>query len=141
MLHFKSHPLTGSVDVRYQVAEQNIIERARRLGGEALVMTPGLTLYDYFEQTDLLITDVSSVISDFLYLERPVIVTNPLASQDMAGEFPVVRACYVLAAEPFNLEGLLEDIAGIDRRSSARTFVRQRIFGVPRGSSVSAFRE
>ena len=41
VLHFKSHPLTGSVDVRYQVAEQNIIERARRVGGAALVMTPG----------------------------------------------------------------------------------------------------
>ncbi len=34
------------------------------------------TLFDCFNHTDLLMTDISSVVADYLYSEKPYMVTN-----------------------------------------------------------------
>lgn len=139
VLHYKGHPLTGTSNSAYLRAQDELIARARAIGVGGLLMEPNLTLYDYFSESDLLITDISSVISDYLYLDRPVIVTNPLSIGDMEHQFPVVRGCYVLDAASPDLPSLLMEIATRDTKAEVRGQVRNGIFGVPRGSSMTEF--
>ncbi len=141
VLHFKPHPLTGTSDVRYAAAQDEFAATAKQSASAGMIMESGKTLYDYFLETDLLITDISGVISDFLYLDRPLIVANPLGSAEMEQQFPVVRGCYVLEPEPFNASELLEDALARDSKREARRATRDHIFGVPRNGAMAAFNE
>ncbi|MDR2373848.1 MAG: CDP-glycerol glycerophosphotransferase family protein [Bifidobacteriaceae bacterium] len=55
------------------------------------------SLIDCFNRSDLMISDVSSVVNDYLYSEKPFImmaVTTP--PDEFAAEFPVARGAYVV---------------------------------------------
>jgi len=139
VLHFKPHPLTGTNDSRYAAAQNAFAAKAKQSGNSGMVMEPDKTLYDYFLETDLLITDISGVVSDFIYLDRPLIVANPLAIVDMEQQFPVVRGCYILEPDPFNASALLDDALTEDSKRAARRATRDHIFGVPRNGAMAAF--
>ena len=48
--------------------------------GRHRIVTDALpTLFDCFNHTDLLVTDISSVVADYLYSEKPYVVTNSAA--------------------------------------------------------------
>jgi CDP-glycerol glycerophosphotransferase (TagB/SpsB family) len=103
------------------------------------VMVPDMSLYDYFLDADLLITDISSVISDFLYLNRPVIVTNPLNIHPMEEKFPIVKACYILDTFDFRLEKLLADALLSDSLKKVRTDMREYVLGPESQNSLELF--
>ena len=60
---------------------------------------PGI--YSCFNQADLLISDVSSVVSDYLASEKPYAVANTsgLSEEEFRAAFPTVRAATVLTPE------------------------------------------
>lgn len=140
VFHFRPHPLTGTTDPRYRVAVDKLASVAREHGIAGSVLDANRSLYDLFEETDVLITDVSSVISDFLYVERPVIVCNALAVADMSAQFPAAAGCYILEREPFALGAILDAIRNGDPRRVERAATRTSIFGVRRGDSLAAFK-
>ena len=58
------------------------------------------SILDTFNQVDALISDVSSVIPDFLYSEKPFALTSMAAETTTAeflADFPLARAGYLLA--------------------------------------------
>jgi hypothetical protein len=82
------------------------------------------TVYACFNVTDLLISDVSSVISDYLASEKPYAVANTsgLPEQAFREAFPTVRAGAVLAANASGVPALLESV----RHPEKDTYVAAR---------------
>lgn len=83
---------------------------------------PGI--YACFNVADVLISDVSSVISDYLTSEKPYAVANTsgLTEEGFKAEFPTVRAGTVLAPEAEQIPALLRAV----REPEHDTLVRAR---------------
>jgi hypothetical protein len=98
-----------------------------------VVTGPLPALYDCFNQADLLITDISSVVADFLATGRPYAVTN-LAGSDEAefrAEYPTVAAGYLLGSQCAELPEILAQagLAGEDRLAPARRELKHYLLG------------
>nr|WP_240529533.1 CDP-glycerol glycerophosphotransferase family protein [Streptomyces mangrovisoli] len=70
------------------------------------------TVYACFNAADVLISDVSSVISDYLASEKPYAVANTsgLPEQEFRETFPTVRAGAVLTPDASGIPALLESV-------------------------------
>jgi hypothetical protein len=78
-------------------------------GSRPLVITgPRPTLYECFNQSDVLISDISSVVSDFIATGKPYMVTNPgaLADDDFRAKFPSAAAAYLIGPDCAGLAGI-----------------------------------
>lgn len=61
--------------------------------------------------SDAMISDVSSVVSDYLYSGKPFAMSAVSASgDDFVAEYPIARAAYVLNGDLSNLDATLDDI-------------------------------
>ncbi|MCF6521669.1 hypothetical protein [Streptomyces sp. JJ36] len=90
---------------------------------EHLIVTgarPGI--YSCFNQADLLISDVSSVVSDYLSSEKPYAVANTsgLPEADFKAGFPTVRAATILTPDAAGVPALLESVREPSRDGLAR---------------------
>ena len=85
---YKPHPLTGTRRKDARAANARVAELIRRAGGRTaatsltgpahrVVVGPAPSLFACFNETDLLISDVSSVVADFVQSQRPYVVANP----------------------------------------------------------------
>jgi len=66
-----------------------------------VITGPRPALYECFNQSDMLISDISSVVSDFIATGKPYIVTNPvgLADDDFRAKFPSAAAAYLIGPD------------------------------------------
>ena len=82
------HPLTGSRSKEAKAVHDRLVSLIRAAGGDPdagsldgpghRVVTGRVpALFDCFNQTDLLVSDISSVVSDFVQSQRPYVVANP----------------------------------------------------------------
>ncbi|GHG92758.1 hypothetical protein [Streptomyces lanatus] len=98
-----------------------------------VVTTPRPTLYACFNQADLLISDVSSVISDFLASGKPYAVANTsgLAEDVFRKAFPTVRAATVLAPDAAGVPDLLRTVRHPekDELADARAELKRHLLG------------
>ncbi|HEV7629159.1 MAG TPA: hypothetical protein VGO89_21925, partial [Streptomyces sp.] len=81
--------------------------------GEHLVLAgPRPGIYACFNEADLLISDVSSVVSDYLSSEKPYAVVNTtgLAEGDFRSGFPTVRAATIVTPSAEEIPALLESV-------------------------------
>jgi hypothetical protein len=109
---YKPHPLTGARLAGFARADRRIrgllLEHGGTTAAPDLAAEPptrhliaaadGPPLYDCFNRADLLITDISSVVSDFLASGKPYSVTNPggLPEHEFGEHFPTAAAAYLL---------------------------------------------
>ncbi|MGN6742922.1 MAG: CDP-glycerol glycerophosphotransferase family protein [Amnibacterium sp.] len=132
VLRFKPHPLTGH---RLRAAAKGraaIEELLRRAGGPSGVVPPSPdALYTAFNEADVLISDISSVITDFLASRKPYAVTNPRDLPDAAvrATFPSAGAAELLGTDLEALPRTLEDAAGTDPRRAARETLAGYLLG------------
>ena len=136
---FKPHPLTGSVDEEFgSCAEQ--LQDGFILADYGL--TEGGSIYDYFAIADVLVTDISSVLSDFLYLERPIIVYKPDFVDDLQSEFPVTRCAYVVSSSFDNIDDIFSAICSEHEPLAVeRKKMRTYIMGPQSASAIDRFTE
>lgn len=91
------------------------------------------TLYACFDVADLLISDVSSVISDFLASGKPYAVANTagLSEEAFRAEFPTVAAATVLTPDAGGVPALLESVRHPEKDglADARAELRLRLLG------------
>jgi hypothetical protein len=89
-----------------------------------IITGPMPAIFDCFNRSDLLISDVSSVVSDWLTSEKPYCVVNTtgLTEADFRSDYPTVRAAVVLAADAQGVAALLESV----RHPEKDTFVTAR---------------
>ncbi|MFG2110010.1 CDP-glycerol glycerophosphotransferase family protein [Micromonospora chersina] len=104
--------------------------RPHVFGAEAEV---AMTVADCFNASDAMVSDVSSVVADYLYSEKPfvmVAVSTPAARFPEA--FPLARAAYVIDAHGGRLQGLdtaLDDLLGSDPLATARRDLKKYYLG------------
>ncbi|ELS53174.1 hypothetical protein [Streptomyces viridochromogenes] len=103
------------------------------------------TLYACFNRADLLISDVSSVISDFLVSGKPYAVANTsgLAEDVFRKAFPTVRAATVLTPDAAGVPELLETVRHPerDRLVEARVELKRHLLGPDEPPSQVRFNE
>ncbi|MEY7980218.1 hypothetical protein AB8O53_28325, partial [Streptomyces pilosus] len=102
--------------------------------GEHQVVTEARpSLYACFNEADLLISDVSSVITDFLAGGKPYAVANTgdLSEPEFRAAFPTVAAATVLTPDASGVPALLDAVRHPERDGlrEARAELKQRLLG------------
>ncbi|WP_245996727.1 hypothetical protein [Streptomyces armeniacus] len=100
-------------------------------------------IYTCFNQADLLISDVSSVVSDYLSSEKPYAVANTsgLSEDDFRTGFPTVRAATILSPDASEVPRLLESVRdpAKDTLSAARAELKVHLLGPSDPPSLARF--
>lgn len=100
-------------------------------------------LYSCFNRADLLVSDVSSVVSDFLASGKPYAVANTsgLAEDVFRKAFPTVRAATVLTPDAAGIKELLESVRDPERDelADARAELKRQLLGPDEPSSQERF--
>ncbi|PZG12856.1 glycosyl transferase [Micromonospora craterilacus] len=103
-----------------------------------------MSVVDCFNASDVMVSDVSSVVADYLYSEKPfamVAVSAPAAT--FTDEFPLGRAAYVIDAYGGRVRGLdviLDDLLGSDPLASTRRDLKKYYLGdIPADGYVQHF--
>jgi CDP-Glycerol:Poly(glycerophosphate) glycerophosphotransferase len=93
--------------------------------------TTEMSFVDCINAADALISDVSGVLSDALYSNKPLAVTNMIAALPSAFEeaFPLAKAAYVINGVASNIDQVLDDLLGDDPREEARRKARIHFLG------------
>jgi hypothetical protein len=97
------------------------------------VVTDALpTLFDCFNHTDLLVTDISSVVADYLYSEKPYVVTNSAALDHdvFRNRYPTAGAAELLDPDCATLPEIITSVgAGSDRLVEQRRKLKEHLLG------------
>ncbi|MFC7305565.1 hypothetical protein ACFQVC_15200 [Streptomyces monticola] len=100
-------------------------------------------IFSCFNQAELLISDVSSVVSDWLSSEKPYAVANTsgLSETEFKAGFPTVRAATILAPEADGVAALLESVRHPekDRFAEARAELKEHLLGPSDPPSIDRF--
>ena len=153
-LIYKPHPLTGTRSRRARAVHERIVARIRAAGGQtdptsldgtAHLVVTGRTpaLFDCFNVTDLLVSDVSSVVSDFVQSERPYVVANPAGrpEDEFRRTFPTARAAYLLSPDCGELAKILAVTrTGDDPMTEARRELKEYLLGPAGANPMERFR-
>jgi hypothetical protein len=99
------------------------------------------SIVDCFNAVDALVSDVSSVVPDFLYSEKPFAVAAMGGSvEDFFTEMPVARGGYVIAQDASNLDAALDHLLGTDPQADERRRLKTYYLGdFPADRYVDAF--
>ena len=141
---FRPHPLSLRWKARRKVCEKihKILEadtaHEHVWGDRANV---DWSVVDCANAADALISDVSSVVSDFLQSEKPYAMMSMRASvEDFREEFSVAQTGYVALGDLSNLDEVLDDLLGADPLAEARSARKQYVLGPFTGDeSAEAF--
>jgi len=92
-----------------------------------------MTIFDCFNVADAMISDVSSVVSDFLYSEKPILlVTMCQNTAEFIKEYPIARAAYVFEKSLHGLDSTLSELlAGNDTMKADRINLKERYLSRP----------
>jgi hypothetical protein len=137
----KPHPASGSVDKAYGRASRRVVDAVRAAGDPHRVVD-GLTgLYEAFNDADLLVTDVSSVVTDFLWSGKPYVMTNPsgMAEADYRQEFPSSAGAALWTPDLASLAADVEDARTTDVRRADRETVARHLLGDRTGDAAAGF--
>ncbi|WP_165951167.1 hypothetical protein [Streptomyces aquilus] len=100
-------------------------------------------LYACFNRADLLVSDVSSVVSDFLASGKPYAVANTsgLGEDAFREAFPTVRAATVLTPDAAGVPGLLDAVRHPEKDglAEARAELKRHLLGPDEPSSQERF--
>jgi hypothetical protein len=79
-----------------------------------VITGPRPTVYECFNQSDILISDISSVVSDFIATGKPYMVTNPggLADEEFRTKYPSAAAAYLIGPDCAGLADICALAAG-----------------------------
>ncbi len=130
-LWFKPHPASGAVRASMLTAIAEI-EGLLADGDHVLVdRRPELTLTDCLARADVLLSDISSVVSDYLITGRPVIVTNPagLPAEDFHRAYPSQRGCYLVGPDLADFDRAVTDALGADPLRAEREALVDHLLG------------
>jgi len=145
-LVFKSHPFTGQRDAKYRFVLARIAglidDAAARTGIDHRVVKGG-SINEWFNRATALVTDISSVVSDFLASEKPYAVFNhtDLDDDSFRAEFPSTGAGTTIGRDG---RGIGEFIAVVTRaapdlHAESRSTLATYLLGPPEHRSLESF--
>lgn len=108
-----------------------------------VVTGPRPGIYSCFNRSDLLISDVSSVVSDYLISQKPYAVANTsgLPEQEFRAGFPTVSAATILAPTGEGVADMLRSVRdpALDTRVGDRAELKGRLLGPSDPPSLTRF--
>jgi hypothetical protein len=139
---YKPHPLIGRVSAAARAADQAIrhaIAGSARQGDRAA--GPAESLFELFNAADVLVADVSSVLTDFLASAKPYVVTNLLgvAPEELRAAFPSTAAAYLLDPQASQIETLLQLVRTEDPMRGRRSELRHELLGPDEPNAMQRF--
>lgn len=90
--------------------------------------TAACTIFECFNASDALVTDVSSVASDYLYADKPFAITDTGVAADVETAFPLARAAVGLPVDG-ELSAPIADLLGADSKREVRAELRRYYLG------------
>ncbi|MBL1098168.1 hypothetical protein [Streptomyces coffeae] len=110
-----------------------------------IITGPRPAIFTCFNQADVLISDVSSVVSDYLTSEKPYAVANTsgLSEEEFRAGFPTVRAATILTPEASGVGELLEAVRNPekDTLTAARAELKVHLLGPSDPPSLVRFNQ
>ena len=124
---FRPHPYTDQTPALKQASAEvtALLAQDRDSSGRPHVFGTQAerdwSITDCFNAVDAMVSDVSSVVPDFLYSGKPFAIT---ATSDTLEQFyaqmPLARGGYVITAGAGNIDEVLDDLLGDDPHASVR---------------------
>jgi hypothetical protein len=139
---YKPHPFTGTVNAAAATADLAIRAALTRAGGAHLtVVGPAPTLYECFNEADLLVADISSVLTDFISSEKPYVVPNLTGLDEDAfrAQFPSAGTAYLLDPEAERIGAILDLARGSDPLAAARRELKHYLLGPDEPDAMTRF--
>ncbi|MFT4108579.1 CDP-glycerol glycerophosphotransferase family protein [Propionicimonas sp.] len=139
---FRPHPASGVVRPSMLAAIATIEDLLRSAGDGHLVTSDrGLSLNECLAGSDVLVSDISSVTSDYLFTERPIVVCDPdgLPAAQFMAAYPSQASSYLLTPDLDGLDAVLADALGDDSLREARIAMKKHVLGDPEGGPQAAF--
>lgn len=141
---FRPHPLsyTDPGDTATIRRIQARLDRDRRSGGPQHVFgEPAERTWDIpgcFNASDALITDVSSVATDYLAAGKPLAVVAVRGKgKKFRQDFPIARVSYVIEGDLSTLETVLDQLSGDDPLAEGRRTYRRHCLGDSLGPAAA----
>ncbi|WP_256103339.1 CDP-glycerol glycerophosphotransferase family protein [Streptomyces sp. ODS05-4] len=101
------------------------------------------SLYDCFNEADAMVSDISSVVSDFITSGKPYAVTDSaeVGAEEFKRQNTAVRAAVILSNSAAELDELLDAVAdpAADRLAGARRELKRYLLGADRPTSQERF--
>lgn len=132
---FRPHPYARKHPGNASACDQIIAllaQNAKETGREHIfgpVAETEMSVVDCFNSCDAMISDVSSVVSDYLISDKPfAMVAVSAHGEEFVRQFPMAKAAYVIdatrAGEVSGLTEVLDELLGSDSKLAARRAVR-----------------
>ncbi|MEV0037524.1 hypothetical protein [Streptomyces sp. NPDC050804] len=100
-------------------------------------------LYDCFNESDAMVSDISSVVSDFIASGKPYAVTDSagLGAEEFKRQNTAVRAAVILSNSAGELDQLLDAVTdpAADRLAADRRELKRYLLGPDEPSSIEQF--
>ncbi|WP_251023101.1 hypothetical protein [Streptomyces sp. ISL-10] len=108
-----------------------------------VITGPEPRLYDCFNESDGMVSDISSVVSDFIASGKPYAVTDSagLGEAEFKRQNTAVRAAVILSNSAVELDELLTAVADrdADPRAAARHELKEYLLGPDEPTSIEQF--
>jgi hypothetical protein len=140
---YKPHPLTGRVNASTGAASEQIVAAIEAAGAPHEVILSGRPLYEVFDESDAMVSDISSVVSDYLRSGKPYFVADPagLPADEFRARNPSAGAAYLIGPGAAGLREGMAAARGVDPLKASRLDVRTYLIGDPSQDSMSLFRK
>ncbi len=136
---FRPHPYSYKSDIETSHIKkvQSVLERAN--ANLASGVEPHLygdlaetkrSLFECFNESDALVSDVSSVTADYLMSQKPMVIYNYLGDDEsFLKNFPIASFAYVARKDLGNFQDTLEDLLTTDSMASVRAKGKVHVLG------------
>ena len=129
---YRPHPKTGFRDPAFARAHARILELLAAAGPEHRTSAAQeVDLYTCFNEVDLMVADVSAVVTDFLASDKPYFVVDGrgLPEEEFRQRVPSAAGAYLVGPGATGLAAGLADARGPDTLRSRRQQVRADLLG------------
>ncbi|XVQ87460.1 CDP-glycerol glycerophosphotransferase family protein [Microbispora siamensis] len=144
---YKPHPLTGHRSPAARAAHRKVMALLHESTGMPHLTVTGRepSLYECFNEADVLVSDISSVVSDFVASGKPYVVANvaDLPPDRFRERYPAAGAAYLLGPDLAELPGILRSLdgPGEDEMAAARRALRAYLLGADHPDPLARFEE
>ncbi|MEZ9909367.1 CDP-glycerol glycerophosphotransferase family protein [Vibrio sp. 10N.261.51.A3] len=135
---FKPHPLTGHVKREYREELSLLMGLVRT--SENGTVEESADILDLMNLSSFLVTDISSVMNDYLQTNKPFFVTNPssIPVDRFNNEFKTTKAAYIYQIDDDFIE-LFSKVSKDDYLYSQRAMIKEESLGPDTPDSFNRF--
>ncbi len=144
---YKPHPFTGQRDAKYRATHAAItarIDAAKASSGIDHRVVRGGSLTTWMNQSTALVSDISSVLSDWLAGEKPYAVFNHsgLSTREFREDYPSSAAATIIDPDGHGIDEFLDVVTGRgpDLLAEYRSRLATYLLGSPEQRTLEAFR-